>query len=219
MHISRRPPFGSIRVRTPLAYPGERIGVMGGTFNPPHEGHATASRTALKRLGLSRIWWVVTPGNPLKPHSGLPSLAERIAACRALARQPREIVTGFEAALGTSYTAATLAFLRLRHPRVKFVWVMGADNLAGFHRWQRWMEIARSMPIAVVDRPGWRWRGLASAAARRLAASRVPEQRAGTLASRRGRGWTMLSTRLSPLSSTELRDRHDGLMQAPANRD
>lgn len=207
MRNSVRPPFGSILVKTPLAFPGERIGIMGGTFNPPHAGHVAVSRTALRRLGLNRIWWVVTPGNPLKSHGGLPDLAQRMAACRRLASSPREIISGFEASLGTSYTAATLGFLRLRYPAVRFVWVMGADNLAGFHRWQRWRSIAASMPVAVIDRPGWRWRALASPAARRLARQQVPELHARTVAARRPPRWTLLSTRLSGLSSTELRHR------------
>lgn len=215
MQKSRRPPFGSIRVKTPPAYPGERIGIMGGSFNPPHSGHATVSQTALKRFGLSRIWWLVTPGNPLKTNGGLPDLAARMAACRQYAHRPREIVTGFEAELGTPYTAATLAFLRMRHPGVQFVWVMGADNMAGFHRWQQWRSIARMMPMAVVDRPGWRWRALASPAARRFAAQRFPESRAGELGRRshrgqkhdRAAGWSLLSTRLSDVSSTDLRSK------------
>lgn len=224
MHKSRRPHFGSIRVKTPLAYPGERIGVMGGSFNPPHAGHATVSQTALKRLGLSRIWWVVTPGNPLKANGNLPDLGARIAACRRIARRPREIVTGFEAELGTTctaatYTAATLAFLRLRHPGVRFVWVMGADNLTSFHRWQQWRAIARLMPMAVVDRPGWRWKALTSPAARRFAATRLPEQRAASLGRRAskpaekqlGAGWVLVSTRLSDASSTDLRNRGFGV--------
>lgn len=214
MQKSRRPQFGSIRVKTPPAYPGERIGIMGGSFNPPHAGHATVSQTALKRLGLARIWWLVTPGNPLKSNGALPDLAARMAACRRFARPPREVVTGFEAELGTPFTAATLAFLRRRHPGVRFVWVMGADNLAGFHRWQQWRDIARMMPMAVVDRPGWRWRALASPAARRFATARIPEQRAAELGRRPLRqirpaqpaaGWSLLSTRLSDVSSTELR--------------
>lgn len=207
MQKSRRPPFGPIRVKAPLAFPGERVGVMGGTFNPPHAGHAVVSRTALRRLRLSRIWWVVTPGNPLKGRDELPEIEERVAACRRLARAPLEIVTSFEAQLGTSYTAATLAFLKLRYPGVTFVWIMGADNLAGFHRWQDWTAIARMMPMAVVDRPGWRWRALASPAARRLAALRVPETRAYGLGASGRPGWTLLSARLSPLSSTALRQR------------
>jgi len=137
-----------------------RVGIMGGTFNPPHAGHQLVSSTTLKRLQLDQLWWVVTPGNPLKSNGGLPSLESRMEACRALVSDPRMTVTGFEAELQTPYTAATLAFLRKRYPAVHFVWVMGADNLAGFHRWQHWRDIMETMPIAVVDRPGWRLRSL-----------------------------------------------------------
>jgi nicotinate-nucleotide adenylyltransferase len=214
MHISPRPPFGSISVKTPLAFPGERIGIMGGSFNPPHAGHLTVGRTAMRRLRLDRVWWLVTPGNPLKANDGLPPLEARMAACRALGLGRREIVTGFEAALGTPYTAATLAFLKRRFPGVRFVWVMGADNLAGFHRWQRWTSIARSMPLAVVDRPGWRWRALASPAAGRLARGRTPEGRAPLLPTEGQGRWTLLTTRLSPISSTALRA-GDGLAHTP----
>ncbi len=150
--------FGSLAVRTPLALPGQRIGIMGGSFNPPHAGHLAVSETALRRLDLDRLWWVVTPGNPLKSKDGLPPLASRIAACRALLSDPRIEVTGFEADLGSPYTAATLAFLKSRFPRTHLVWVMGADNLASFDRWQDWRRIAALMPIAVVDRPQWRLR-------------------------------------------------------------
>src|SRR5262249_5792702 len=156
--------FGSLKVKTPLVLPGQRVGIFGGTFNPPHDGHKLISKTALKRLKLDQLWWVVTPGNPLKSNGNLPSLDSRIEACRAMVQDPRIIVTGFEAELGTPYTAATLAFLRGRYPAVHFVWVMGADNLASFHRWQHWRDIIEMMPIAVVDRPGWRHRSLASRA-------------------------------------------------------
>jgi len=202
---SKRRQFGSIRVKAPMAYPGETIGLMGGTFNPPHDGHVTVSRTAMRRLGLDRLWWVVTPGNPLKSNDELPDLESRMAACRRLLRDPKVVITAFEAQLGTPYTAATLEFLKLRYPAVRFVWVMGADNLAGFHRWQRWRDIAKMMPMAVVDRPGWRWRAQTSPTARRFRTLQSPESRAKILATGSGRGWTLLTTRLSPLSSTELR--------------
>lgn len=197
--------FGSARVRTPLVNPGQRVGILGGTFNPPHEGHVIIAEAALKRLALDQLWWVVTPGNPLKGNDGLPPLAERMAACRRLAQGPRMKITGFEADLGTPYTAATLAYLKRRYPGVRFVWVMGADNLATFHRWQRWTRIAETCPIAVVDRPGWRLRALASPAARRYSGSRRDEGDAGNLATRKPAAWTFLTTRLSRLSSTELR--------------
>lgn len=194
--MNRRIPtgdFGSSRVRLPLVTPGQRIGIMGGSFNPPHDGHRIVADTAMKRMQLDQLWWVVTPGNPLKARGELATQTERIAACKKLARDPRMIVTGFEAELGTAYTAATLAFLTRRFPTTQFVWVMGADNLAGFHRWQRWQDIARMMPIVVVDRPGWRLKALAGRAAQTLTS---PRQRPPM---------TFLTTRLSPLSSTALR--------------
>jgi nicotinate-nucleotide adenylyltransferase len=157
--------FGSVRVRTPLALPGMRIGLMGGSFNPAHEGHLAVAETALKRLGLDRVWWIVSPGNPLKSHAGLAPLADRLAAARRLTgSDPRIEVTGFEAALGSPYTAVTVGFLVRRHPGVRFVWIMGADNLAGLDRWQAWREIARMVPLAVVDRPDWRMKSIASMA-------------------------------------------------------
>jgi nicotinate-nucleotide adenylyltransferase len=186
--------------------PGQRVGVMGGSFDPPHAGHLIVARTALRRLKLDQLWWLVTPGNPLKAHGGLAPLAQRVAACRALAGGDRRmVVTAFEAQLGSAYTAETLAFLRQRLPQVRFVWVMGADNLATFDRWQNWRGIARSMPIAVVDRPGWRFKAMAGPAAQALAVARVPEARAGSLAMRRPPAWMFLTSKLSSLSSSGLR--------------
>jgi nicotinate-nucleotide adenylyltransferase len=198
--------FGTLAVTTPVVATGQRIGVMGGSFNPPHVGHAMVAATALKRLQLDQLWWVVTPGNPLKSHNGLAPLADRMAACRALAASPRMHVTAFEAALATPYTAATLAYLQHRYPSATFIWVMGADNLATFHRWQQWRDIAGGLSIAVVDRPGWRLKALASPAAHALTRSRVPEARAAMLG-RTGQParWTLLSARLSHASSTALR--------------
>ncbi|HMN39029.1 MAG TPA: nicotinate-nucleotide adenylyltransferase [Hyphomicrobium sp.] len=197
--------FGSIRVRTPLATPGQRIGLMGGTFNPPHDGHRIVAETALKRLKLDQLWWVVTPGNPLKENAALPSQAVRMAQARSFAHGPKMKITGFEAELGTPYTAATIAFLLRRFPGVRFVWVMGADNLASFDRWQFWQRIAASIPIAVVDRPGWRFKAIASPAAQNLAGARIDEAYAASLADLKAPAWTFLTSRLSPLSSTALR--------------
>jgi nicotinate-nucleotide adenylyltransferase len=197
--------FGSTRVKPPLVQPGQRIGVMGGTFNPPHEGHALISRTALRRLRLDQLWWVVTPGNPLKENNGLPPASERIALCRRLAADNRMRITAFEEDLATPYTAATLAFLTRRFPGVDFVWIMGADNLASFHRWQSWRDIARRVPIAVVDRPGWHLKALASPAAAWMRRSFVPEFRAGTLTRKSRPAWTFLTGPLSQLSSTDIR--------------
>lgn len=197
--------FGSIRVKPPLIQPGQRIGVMGGTFNPPHDGHALVSRTALRRLGLDQLWWVVTPGNPLKANNGLPEAAQRMAWCRELAPDNRMRITAFEEELHTPYTAATIAFLVRRYPGVHFTWIMGADNLASFHRWQSWRQIVDTVPIAVVDRPGWRLRALASPAAQWMRRGYRPEASAMRLAAAVAPAWTFLTGPLSKLSSTELR--------------
>jgi nicotinate-nucleotide adenylyltransferase len=164
--------------RLPQHHPGMRIGLFGGSFNPAHRGHLHASELALKRIGLDRVWWLVTPGNPLKETRGLPSLSTRIRAARALARDPRIVVTGLEAEIGTRYTFDTVLYLRRRCPGVRFVWVMGADILAQLHLWQHWREITELVPLAVVDRPGPTWPTLNSPAAHWLAARRVRESEA-----------------------------------------
>lgn len=197
--------FGSIDVRAPLAGPGQRIGLLGGSFNPPHGTHVAVSEAALKRLGLDQVWWLVTPGNPLKEHGDLAPLDERLAACRRLAVNPRIRVTALEADLGTALTAATVSFLTRRFPDVRFVWIMGGDNLAGFHRWAAWRRIAALVPIAVADRPLWRLKALASPAARALGPYRLPDDHAGLLAERRPPAWVYLPIRLSSESSTEIR--------------
>jgi nicotinate-nucleotide adenylyltransferase len=179
---------------------------MGGSFNPPHAGHKIAAEAAMKRLGLDQLWWLITPGNPLKSHNGLSDVNGRMDLVRRFALGPRMKVTGFERELGTRYTAATLAFLKRRHQGVRFVWIMGADNLASFDRWQHWRSIAEVMPIAVVDRPGWRLRGLSSPAALALSRWRLPESKAHSLADRKPPAWMLLTIRLSDLSSTALRD-------------
>jgi nicotinate-nucleotide adenylyltransferase len=134
---------------------GLRIGLLGGSFNPAHDGHLYVSEVALRQLGLDYVWWLVSPQNPLKPVSDMAPLADRLAAARALAgRRPRLIVTDLERTFGTRYTIDTLKALNRRFPEVRFVWLMGSDNLEQFHRWQRWAEIAALVPIAVVIRPG-----------------------------------------------------------------
>lgn len=205
-HKTRRfTPRPEAVVRTPLVAPRQRIGIMGGSFNPPHDGHRSVAETALKRLQLDQVWWLVTPGNPLKAHDGLPSQTQRMADIAHFARGPRMKITGFEAELGTPYTAATLAYLKRRFPDVHFVWIMGADNLAHFHRWQRWKWIAQNFPIAIVDRPAWRLKALAGRAAQRYAAFRVNESDGAALATARAPAWIFLTAPLSPLSSTALR--------------
>jgi len=182
-----------------------RIGLFGGTFDPAHAAHRAACLLALRRLGLDRVWWLVTPGNPLKDTRGLAPLAERVAAAQALARHPRIDVTALEAELGTTYTYETVFYLVRRCPGVHFVWIMGADNLRSFHRWQRWRGIADLVPIAVVDRLGPSLYAAGSAAAHALARHRLPEAAARKLAEHKPPAWIYLHGLKSPLSSTALR--------------
>jgi nicotinate-nucleotide adenylyltransferase len=196
-----------VSVGTPVALAGQRIGLMGGTFDPAHAGHVLVAETALKRLELDVLWWIVSPGNPLKDTRALTPQAERIAAVAKLVEDPRIHVTGFEADLGSAYTIDTLSFLKRRFPATKFVWVMGADNLAGFARWRRWRDIALAMPMAIVDRPGYRMKALASPAGRALERHRLPETAAATLTDERPPAWVFLTVPLSHLSSTALRAR------------
>ena len=185
--------------------PGMRIGLFGGTFDPPHMAHLGASLLALRRLKLDRVWWLVTPGNPLKNTRGMAPLAERIAAARALTHHPRIDVTGLEAVINTRYTIDTISWLRARCPRVRFVWIMGADNLRSFHRWQNWRGIAKLIPIVVIDRLGPSLYAAASAAGQALSRFRLTENDAVTLPDRKAPAWTFLHGLKSPLSSTALR--------------
>ena len=186
---------------------GLRVGLYGGSFNPPHAGHRHVSLLALKRLQLDRLWWIVTPGNPLKTHDGLASTPERVAAARAIARHPRIDVTSFEAEIGARYTLETLAYLVRRCPTIRFVWIMGADNLAAFDRWRGWREIASLVPLAVIDRPGWTLSATQSRAGRTLARSRLDETDAPLLADLAPPAWVFLHGPRSSLSSTALRQR------------
>lgn len=183
---------------------GMRIGLLGGSFDPPHAGHVHVTLEALKRFGLDRVWWLVSPGNPLKSR-GPAALAARLAACRALMRHPRVVVTDVESRLGTRYTAETLAALLPRHPGVRFVWLMGADNLVGFHRWERWREIAARVPIGVLARPGAQPAAGLSPAARTLARHRLRSVNARALADTPPPAWAMPPGPTRALSSTALR--------------
>jgi nicotinate-nucleotide adenylyltransferase len=182
-----------------------KIGLFGGTFDPPHQAHLAASLLAMKRLGLDRVWWLVTPGNPLKDTRHLESLDRRVAAVRALTRHPRIEVSAIEAQIGTRYTYDTIAYLLNRCPDVHFVWIMGADNLRSFHRWQKWRAIAEMIPIAVVDRLGPSLYASASVAGGALGQARIPEQKARLLPTCPPPAWVFLHGLKSPLSSTALR--------------
>jgi len=194
-----------VRLTLPPSAPGMRIGLYGGSFDPAHLGHRHVTTTALRRLQLDRVWWLVSPGNPLKDRSRLAPLAQRCAQAAEVADHPRIAVTGFEAALGVRFTVQTLRYLTRRRPEVHFVWIMGADSLATFHRWKGAAEIARLMPIAVIDRPGSTLTPLTARAARRFAASRLPEAAAPTLAGRTPPAWVFLHGPRSHLSSTKIR--------------
>ena len=189
----------------PLAAPRMRIGLLGGSFNPPHAAHRQISLTALKRLGLDQVWWLVSPANPLKDPAKLPGLDERIAAAEKVASHPRIAVTAFSGNGKSLYTVDVLTAIKRRHPGVNFVWLMGADNLADIHRWRAWQTIFTLMPIAVLDRPGYRLRALASQGAQRFADFHVDESDAAGLALLAPPAWTVISHKLSGLSSTALR--------------
>lgn len=193
--------------RIPPLSAGMRIGLYGGSFNPPHAAHRAASLLALKRLQLDRVWWLVSPGNPLKDNHALPPLGERLAKSRAAAHHPLLVPTGLEAGLGTRYSYDTVAALVRRFPTVRFVWLMGADNLASFHRWQRWRDIAGLVPIAVIDRMGQTFRAMGSPAAQALASRRIDEADAPCLATMAPPAWVYLHGLKSPLSSTQIRAR------------
>jgi nicotinate-nucleotide adenylyltransferase len=182
-----------------------RIGLFGGSFNPPHAGHVHVSRLALQRLKLDQVWWLVSPGNPLKENGHLRPLPERMAQARALIRDPRIVPTAIEADLGTRYTIDTLRALRRRAPHLRFVWIMGADNLMQFDRWKGWREIAALVPFAVIDRPDATLGSTAAPAARALAPFRLPERVAATLSLRRPPAWVLLHGPRSTLSSSAVR--------------
>jgi nicotinate-nucleotide adenylyltransferase len=196
--------------------PGMRIGLFGGTFDPPHQAHLGATLLALKRLKLDRVWWLVTPGNPLKNTRGLAPLLDRIAAAHTLTRHPRIDITGLEAVIKTRYTYDTISWLRARCPGVRFVWIMGADNLRSFHRWQKWRKIAELVPIVVIDRLGPSLYAAASPAGHALARVRIPEYAASTLPNRKAPVWAFLHGLKSPLSSTALRELRRGGISSSA---
>lgn len=205
--VPGRPCRPAYRSLPPKRTPGLRIGLFGGSFDPPHAGHRLASLTALRRLDLDRVWWLVSPGNPLKDTRGLAALDARLAACAQVANHPALDVTGIETALGVRYTIDVVRALGQRCPGVHFVWIMGADNLRSFHRWQHWREIAATLPIAVVDRPGSTLDAAKTPAAAYLARYRIGEAAAGGLPDLAPPAFVFLHGPRSPLSSTALRAR------------
>ena len=182
---------------------GQTIGLLGGSFDPPHLGHVHITKQALKRFRLDRVWWLVSPGNPLKADAPA-SLERRMAACRVIMQNPRVEISDIEARLGTRYTADTLRELQRLYPRVKFTWLMGADNLAGFHKWQEWQWIAQNVRIGVMARPGEQLRAGLSPMVRQFARYRVP---AGALARHEAPAWALISGPMRDISSTDIRHR------------
>lgn len=181
-----------------------RIGLLGGSFDPPHAGHLQISEVALQRFRLDRIWWLVSPGNPLKPRGPAP-LQDRLAACRRLVQNPQIVVTDLEARLGTRMTADTIAAVTQRFRGVRFTWLMGSDNLVQFDQWDRWREIAQTVPIGVLARPGTRLAARHARAATILRPWRLPEAGAALLADCRAPAWVLINLPMSPLSSTAIR--------------
>lgn len=198
--ITELPPSGA----------GMRIGLFGGSFNPIHEGHRLVVEETLRRLGLDALWVMVTPGNPLKDHSELAPLRERVLAARRLLANPKVRVTGFEAAHGFSYSWQTVKFLTQALPDRHFVWIMGADNLVAFHRWERWRDIAAVMPMAIYVRPGSSRRAPVSPAAIALSRWRIDEDEAQRLPEMPAPAWAYLHGRQSLLSSSAIRARRRG---------
>jgi nicotinate-nucleotide adenylyltransferase len=203
--------------RLPSFAPGMRIGLLGGSFNPPHEGHALITRLVLTRLRLDRVWWLVTPGNPLKSLAELAALQARVEAGRRLIAGPRVVVSDIEAQIGSRFTYDTILWLKRRAPGVHFVWTMGADNLRQFHLWRHWRAIADLVPIVVVDRPGSTLKAISSRAGATLARWRIPECDAARFAAMRPPALLFLHGPRSGLSSTALR-RLDGNQDGAAMR-
>ncbi len=192
----------------PIVTRGQVIGLLGGSFDPAHEGHVHITRTALKRFGLDRVWWLVSPGNPLKSQGPAP-IDDRIRHAREVMDHPRVTVTAIEERLGTRYTAETIAALQALYPMARFVWLMGADNLVQFSQWQDWQEIMRRVPVGVLARPGFTVSARTSKAARVFDRSQIIGERAHSLGRKQAPAWCYINLPLSDASSSAIRARGD----------
>ncbi len=188
----------------PYAASGQVIGLLGGSFDPAHEGHVHITREALKRFGLDQVWWLVSPRNPLKSHGPAP-ISERIAHARDIIQHPNVRVTGLEMQLGTRYTAQTVRGLQRLYPRQKFVWLMGADNLAQFHLWQDWQDIAERLPLGILARPGQRISARMSRAASLYAPYRIAGRNSQSLAHADAPAWCFVNVPMMDISSSAIR--------------
>lgn len=190
----------------PVANAGQTIGLLGGSFDPAHEGHVHITRAALRRFGLDGVWWLVSPGNPLKANGPAP-MDQRLAQAHQIMEHPRVQITDIETRLGTRYTAETIAGLQARYPGVRFVWLMGADNLAQFHRWQDWRWIMETVPVGVIARPGDRISARLSRAATIYRSAMLPARTSQRLAHGAVPRWCFINLPMSDTSSTQIRAR------------
>lgn len=197
----------------PIAKAGQVVGLLGGSFDPAHEGHAHITRTAMKRFGLDRVWWLVSPSNPLKSRGPAP-IGKRVARARAVMQHPRVDVTDIESRLGTRFTAQTIAALQKRYSGVKFVWLMGADNLAQFHKWQDWRWIMETVPIGVLARPNDRISARLSKAAHVYRSSMLSGRASNALADQSAPRWCFVNLPMSHQSSTAIRTAGDWEVKA-----
>ncbi len=195
-----------LRNAIPFARPGQVVGLFGGSFDPPHQGHVHVTLEAMKAFGLDRVWWLVSPGNPLK-QTGPAPLAQRMAAARDVMQHPHVEVTDIEALTGTRATADTLAALQRLYPEVRFVWLMGADNLAQFHQWKDWRRIMDSVPVGVIARPGDRISARMSPAARVYRKYRIDSNARHLLGRAEAPAWCFVNVPMVNVSSTEIRTR------------
>ena len=192
------------RQRAPYARAGQVVGLLGGSFDPAHDGHVHITKAALERFGLDRVWWLISPANPLKTRGPAP-IGERMAAAKSVMQHPRVTITDIEERLGTRYTAQTIVALQAAYPGVHFVWLMGADNLAQFHRWQDWREIMERVPVGVLARPGDRISARMSKTARLYRAHRLIGRASQLLARAEAPMWSFVNLPMSQSSSTAIR--------------
>ncbi len=185
----------------------QTIGLLGGSFNPAHEGHVYISERAIKDMGLDGVWWLVSPQNPLKSENGMAPLANRVESAKKVVKNPRIKITTLETRLGTRYTADTLKALHMRYPNIRFVWIMGADNLATFHRWKDWQVIFNMCRIAIYHRPTYAFKALSSKTAKRFGKARLPASKAFVLKRKPAPAWVFMPIRGNSLSATEIRNR------------
>ncbi len=197
-----------MRAGFPVAAPGQVVGLLGGSFDPAHEGHVHITRHAITRFRLDRVWWLVSPCNPLKSRGPAP-MARRLAQARRVMHHPRVTVTDLESRLGTRYTAQTVTALVAMYPGVRFVWLMGADNLVQFDAWQDWRQIMDTVPVGVLARPGDRLAARSALAARVYRRDRIAAPASGVLGRRAAPAWCFVNLPLNAVSSSAIRARGD----------